>query len=348
MNFDIVFYDNTILSTWRSCLLKGYYRHHLHLTQDAKSRSAALDFGSAIHTALDHLYTHKDIEATQQHFITTYQPMLEALEQYDPRGLKKHSLGAGCTMLKSYWDYWYDSIMQMELLACEQHFQFDLGMNDDPSSCPKCQGSGHTLQFDSCPTCGGSGYVLGPFYCGKVDKVFRDTVSGQVVGMDHKTTSLLTGATISAFKISQQFRGYIYWLKVVSQWAEECGEYFYIDLLLKTKTIYNQDMDVLREFSNAPFYRDTVLAQPTFLTEWLDDTKKQITTIQHNIDEVRKGVNCHFVLPPQNSNACNDFNRLCQFYDLCSSPREYRATQAKQLYDIHQWNPLETSEEAGV
>ena len=181
----------------------------------------------------------------------------------------------------------------------------------------------------NCIYCKGTGDYNGPFYCGVVDKVFRDHRSGQIVGMDHKTTSMLTGALINAFKISQQFRGYVYWLKRHSKWAEECGEYFYFDMLLKKRTKYNPD--------NAPFYRDTVLAQDPFLDEWWDDMTRHVKEVR-NMRTLYEGAH---ITPRQNGDNCNSYNRLCNFYDLCSLPREMRDTVAEDLYDIDAWDPLE-------
>lgn len=348
MIYDLIKYDNTKLSTWRTCPLKGYYRHHLNLVPDAANHSAALDYGFAIHNALDVLYTTHDLEAAQKNFISTYVPLLEMLEACDPLGAQRHQLDMGTLMLRDYWNYWETHITDMELIAYEQFFSFDLKLNKTQSSCPDCEGKGHVPSTDpnlppeNCRMCNGEGLIFGPMYCGKVDKIFRDKHSGLIVGMDHKTTSLLNSAIISAFKISQQFRGYVYWLKRHSQWQNDCGEYFYYDILLKKKSSkFNDD--------NLPFYRDTCLAQSSFLDEWIDDVRKQVTIIQRYIDAskswaIQQPENAHTFLPPQNSNACADFNRICSYFDLCSSPREYRETQATQQYDVQEWNPLSIDE----
>ena len=330
MTYDLVKYDNTKLSTWRECPLKGYNRHHLNLVQDASGKSAALEYGSVWHLCMDDLYTHQDIMKTVLLWAELYYPIYEQLEQTDPTNAAKHTVSMGGNALKAYWEYWQKDIEEMELLAVEQYFSIDLAMNTELSDCPDCGGDGGN-EVIVCRMCGGSGSIYGPMYCGKVDKIFRDKISGLVVGMDHKTTSYLSGATISAFKISQQFRGYVFWLKRHSQWKDECAEYFYYDLVLKTKTKYNPD--------GVPFFRDSTLAQPPFLDEWYDDCVTQIQDIQRQIHHARDG-DGFTSLPRQNSGACQNFNRICSYYDLCSSPRETRATLSEQLYDMKEWNPL--------
>ena len=50
-------------------------------------------------------------------------------------------------------------------------------------------------------------------------------------------------------------------------------------------------------------------------------------------------------LPRQDSDACQKFNRLCNFFDLCSQPRETRETLAEQLFEIEVWDPLNRDDE---
>lgn len=341
MQYDLIKYDNTKLSTWRSCDLMGYLRHHLNLVQDASGKSAALEYGGVWHLCMDDLYTHKDLMKTVLLWSELYYPIFEQLEQTDPVNAAKHSVEMGATALKAYWEYWQDDIESMELLAVEQFFAMDLELNESSSTCPDCNGEGNywnrkTQDQDDCRMCNGKGWIIGPMYCGKVDKVFRDKHSGLVVGMDHKTTSFLSSATIAAFKVSQQFRGYVYWLKHHSPWKDECAEYFYYDLVLKTKTKYNPD--------GVPFFRDSTLAQESFLQEWLSDTIKHVKHVQQSIN-IARATQHYADLPRQNSNSCNNFNRICSYYDLCSSPREQRATLIDQLYEIKEWNPLSEDEE---
>jgi hypothetical protein len=330
---DVEKYDNHQLQTARACPLKWHFRHNLGLVQGGGSYlNPALEYGVYMHKALDYLWEHKEILGALDIWTKEYTPVLAQYDPMDPT-VDKHSLQVGGDMLTSYWSYWKESIEAMELLACEQYFAIDLEMNEERSECPDCQNlvdmPDVKVQNPDCVYCHGTGYYYGPFYCGVVDKVFIDHRSGQVVGMDHKTTSMLTGALISAFKISQQFRGYVFFLKRHSKWADRCGEYFYFDMLLKKRTKYNAD--------NMPFYRDTVLAQDPFLDEWEDDMRRHVREVQR----MREEYNNQHLTPRQNGDNCNSFNRLCQYYDLCSLPREMRDTTLEQLYDIDHWDPLE-------
>ena len=321
-------YDNHKLQTWRLCPLKGFWRHERHLVQSAQEKSAALEYGIHLHKALDTLYTDKDQESAADLWLESYTPVFEELELYDPTA-EKHTPEMGASQIKDYWNYWEESIHSMEVLGIEQYFALDLGL-DDERQCP-------IPHLDRrCVVCSGTGVVRGPIYCGVVDKVFKDKRSGQVVGMDHKTTSMLTSALINSYKISHEFRGYVYWLKRQSQWKEECGEYFYFDLLLKTRS--------LKYAEGAKFYRDTTLCQEPFLDEWWDDMIHHVKEIRIMRKDAEEGIR----YPRQDSDACQKFGRLCAYYDLCSQPREMRDTLAEQLYDIDQWDPLKRDEEVVV
>lgn len=332
-------YDNHRLSYFRLCPLKWWWRHEEHYIQTGDRKAPALEYGTYIHKALDVLYDTKDLAAAKLDWLNQYGPVFEELDPTEPQ-TEKHNVDVGWTMLDGYWEYWHESIEAMELLGVEQYFAMDMEM-DEEDECPVCDGTGwveekltRTSTYDKCVYCSGKGSYRGPIYCGCVDKVFKDTRSGQIVGMDHKTTSMLTGALINSFKISPQFRGYIYWLTRKSEWAETCGEYFYFDLLLKTKTSkYNDD--------NMPFYRDTVLAQDEFLDEWWDDTRTQIAEARAMRTWAR---NCNR-LPRQNGDACNNWNRICTYYDLCSMPRPTRPTLAADLYEVNEWDPLHRDDE---
>lgn len=335
-------YDNHQLQNWRICPLKGYYRHEQHLIVEG-GKVPALEYGIAAHKGLDELYRTHELEKAQLAFLDYYESVFETFDPNAP-DTEKHDPTIGMMMLRDYWNYWEKSIIAMELLAVEQYFVIDVGL-DEEQECPYCTKS-KADDTVPCIYCNDTKHVRGPLYCGVVDKVFLDSRSKFVVGMDHKTTSMLTGALINAYKISQQFRGYVYWLKRHSQWKDQCGEYFCIDLLLKTKkTKYNPD--------DVPFYRDTVLAQPEFLNEWWDDMVDHIKEIRKSRTKATVGelavINGEFGvlrnLPRQNSDSCNKFNRVCQYYDLCSQPRSTRDTLAEDLYELDTWDPLNRDDE---
>lgn len=318
-------FDNHKLSTWRSCPLKGYYRHKKGFVIPSSHPVPALVYGDHVHKALDLMYQTKDVVQVIDFWMSTYSKATDDFDMADTTA-DKHSAEVGLNMLTRYWNYWQESIKMMDLLACEQYFVLDLEL-DSVKTCSNC--SDDHLK---CIYCKGTRLVRGPFYCGRIDKVFIDKRTGQCVGMDHKTTSFLSGATINAFKISQQFRGYVYFLMHHSEWKDIAAEYFYFDLILKTKTRYNAD--------GQPFYRDTVLTQPEFLEEWLADTKAHVQEIRAMATKINEH-DGSLVLPRQNSDACNSFGRLCTFYDLCSHPKSMRETLAEDIYEIDFWHPLE-------
>ena len=334
-------YDNHKLQTWPLCDLKGYWRHEKNYVQDAGASAPALEYGVYAHKALDTLYTTHDYKKANLVWLEEYTPIFEEFEHTDATAAK-HTPEIGMQMIKEYWEQWESSIIAMEVLAIEKYFAMDIGL-DPEHDCEDCAGTGKIQLppddpefdepvFESCVICSGTGRLRGPIYCGVVDKIFKDKRSGLVVGMDHKTASMLSNALINSFKISQQFRGYMYYLKRKSEWAADAGEYFYFDMLLKTKTKYND---------NKKFYRDTTLAQASYLDEWWDDMVDHVKEIRRKTAEANGGGR----LPRQDSDACQKFNRLCNFFDLCSQPRETRETLAEQLFEIEGWDPLNRDDE---
>lgn len=283
-------YDNHTLSVWRQCPRKGFLRHTLGLVPSGQGKPAALEFGIWAHKALDAMYEHKSLEAAI-HASTPYVDIFNDFPYEETRRTPERMF----EMLAGYWEHWKSKIEPLEVIAIEQFFDVEI---DD-----------------------------GVRYCGLIDKIFLDTTTDSIVGMDHKTTSMLNEAYISALRISQQFRGYFWWLRNHSEWKDRVGNYFYADFLLTSKTSKYG-------VGGMPYYRETLLADDSMLEEWRVGTVDQIKRLKGYIEEFDSE---H--LPPQNTDACHSFNSLCPFYDVCSAPPEVRVTYLDSMFDTDFWDP---------
>jgi hypothetical protein len=292
--------DNHTLSNYRACFRKGWYRDQMKLEREGGMGAPALEFGIAWHGAMDELYKSKNVILAGEVFKATYNPFWDAYpDEFKKR--EKRTPDLGLSMLLNYWLHWEAQVMKYEVLAIEQYFKFPLSPDHS--------------------------------YCGLVDKVLLDTDTGLVVGMDHKTTSRLSSAYIGQMRISQQFRGYIYYLRHHSEFKDRMSNYFYADFALTTKTSSHGA-------DNAPFYRETVLCDDDMLDEWHANTLTQIEMIQDRVDATA-GDPEGFNSIPQNTDACSNYASLCQYYDICSAPVALRLNTIDHAYGEHTWNPAD-------
>lgn len=177
------FFDNTILSCYKECPRKFYLRHRLSLA--SRSRSAALDFGLAWHTALETLWVSRSTGEAMNSFLKTWteecsRPWPEPLGF---EGDKKRNPQRASAMIEAYAAERQHLMDTYELLGNEQAFAVPLGD--------------------------------GMFYIGRLDKVLR-APSGAVTVLEHKTTtsySIQQGfqpSFVEQWSPNSQIDGYLY------------------------------------------------------------------------------------------------------------------------------------------
>lgn len=199
----LIVVDNTALETFRTCPMKYSLRIHQGLVVGknplggAPPRSAALEFGGAIHKALDTLYLEESLEAAISVFYKQYTP---------PPQEKKRTLARGEAVLREYFDKWVDKISTYKAVMCELAFQHELGLAQTQKS--------------------GEWKVI---YGGLVDKIVR-LPNGELWCIDHKTSTLQTEAIALSYEMSNQFQGYLWGAVAGTQLSKVNG--LYVDLLL--------------------------------------------------------------------------------------------------------------------
>lgn len=298
-------FDNTVLKDFRACAMRGFLRYQRHLVPASyvgHPKPIALVFGTWIHSALAVYYRTKDLTQAQNIIIDGFGPMYEEAGYDD----KTRTPDRALDMILAYAKHWATATMEMELVCSELFFEFPLFI--------------HTLP---------DGTQEQIYYCGKIDEVLRH--KGKIVGMDHKTTWSLSSAFIESMRISQQFLGYVMWLKRHSGWSEDWSGYFYPDFLLTAKSSSRGD-------GGMPFYRETLLCDDEMLDDWLVDAVSQVKLYKEYEDGTR--------MPVKNTDACNDYNRLCMYFYGCSAVPEMRESHWQTAFIEEPWEPGRLDEDA--
>ena len=95
-NPNAIYIDNTMASSFNSCPRKFYWRHVLHLVNKGGT-PAALEYGKAIHFALETLYKGGTLEDTLHAFLKDFNP---------DDGDAKRNVENGLITLEGYYNKW--------------------------------------------------------------------------------------------------------------------------------------------------------------------------------------------------------------------------------------------------
>jgi len=161
--------------------------------------SAPLLYGSAMHTALDHLYGEQSTKEAGKAFLEAFQPPPDDPKRTPLRGIQ---------MLTEYWEEWESIVDNYSNIICETSFRAPLGEVKHPIT----------------------GEIWDVIYSGLIDKIVTGP-DGNVFCIDHKTSTLQTAALAQSYNMSNQFQGYMYG----ARHAPGLGfpvDYLIIDLLL--------------------------------------------------------------------------------------------------------------------
>lgn len=307
-------YDNTRLSDFKRCPRYFYYRHEQGWLKDTTELS--LIFGSSWHRAMDQIWPlileGEDKEeiiaagniAFLNEWISNGLPAeldYEAEKEWSPR-----TPGIAFEMIVGYTTQRYRQIREdFELLHIEKPFAVPLDPND--------------------PTL---------FYIGKMDKVVRRR--GRPGTIEHKTTTAYSKSSkfrstfVDSFSPNSQVDGYAYALHMLFP-GEKVGG-VWVDAALVHKT------------ENDAFMFIPVERQIQQLDGWLWETRSWIDQIEGN-----RIMAAEFVEPgdpymaafPKNTNSCFDFNRSCQYLDLCKAWPNPIGKPLPPGYTAKKWDPLE-------
>lgn len=311
----IELYDNTRVSSHRSCNRQFYWRHVRHVVGD--TIEPPLVFGACWHAAMDVVWpavkqfknlTDEEIrDLGYQAFLDEWSSKYNLPHPDDmDEGLRARfsfrTPNTAFFMLEHYVKRRRQFIEGVEILNIEKPFAVPIDENDP-----------NTL------------------YVGRRDK---DIVwEGRVWAVEHKTTSWgskngISPNVLGSYSPNSQVDGYIHSLKMeYGRRAKGC----LVDVALVKQGAYDQ-------FNFVPV--DRVTAN---LDAWLWELRKQIELIRLNKRDLERALDMTYMAAfEKNTNSCIQFMRPCPYLDLCKAiPNPERMPQTPQGYVEQKWSPFD-------
>lgn len=346
------FVDNSLLELLTTCpRALQYNRLNLRI---ASGEKAALNFGTAIHLALEYRY--------------------QVCQNAIPDMIAEEETA---TILSDYFndhpapiDDWRNVNWALSLLKRYNKKysveEFQLLRYDTPIKCVHCEGRGYedaiVLKHDhteideiasQCLWCHGSGklstmvelpfaiplYKFGDIqiiYTGRID--LPVILNGNLFVMDHKTTGMMGKEFFDDQRMSAQQRGYCFaWNKL---FPEKPPFGYIINAIrskeppiwvLEGKSSNRSRPQTVESWFDESLQRERFYLRPGDLSEWETNTIALIDELFWNYSR------SYF---PMKTRWCAKFGR-CQYYDVCSLPADDRqATLASGFFTDNKWSPL--------
>jgi hypothetical protein len=321
-----LFIDNSFLETWVDCPRKAEYQGVLR--RSTGQTQAALNFGSAIHLALDYRYA-KFGDLTPERFALCEAGQRKLLEEHfttnpGPEGDHRDLNWA------------YELVQQYNLRYGYEPFNVLMKegkpMVEIPFAVP-------FMAFD--PETGDTQRILADYdteklvdsklipiiYSGKIDAaVLYD--AHEVFVMDHKTGSNLGDAFWVKHRMNPQFYGYCW------AWRALTGVMptgFMVNAISTSSKPFTKPKTSWEEWWSKKFQRNREVIDSSHLDEWEENT---FHLIKQFLTQWREG------FFPQHRSHCAQFGQ-CLFYDVCFSLRSSREELifGSGFVDYH-WTPL--------
>lgn len=321
MQADDQFYDNTRVSGYESCERKYFFRHEMHLAPEGTAPE--LVFGLAWHNSSDVIWRYANkfdadklakmaYVAWEQRWIDEGMPSHEDITPDVADWLKMRSPTTASLMIPEYIEARLDRIQnEFEVLGIEQPFAVPLDPNDP-----------HL------------------WYCGRLDKVYRDKLRGGIYVVDHKTTSqylkdgYFRSSWVESFSPDAQMDGYAYAAKMM--YGEEFKGII-VDGALVHKTVHEG-------FCWIPVSRGV-----DKLDEWLWRTLRRVKEIRRDKKRLRdvapqdEYLNCF----PKKTGNCFSYNKPCAYIDFCKGVAnpvaELEEYGVPAGFEIDEWKPFEVN-----
>ena len=310
------FYDNTRISSHRTCNCMYYWRHKRHLTGSGKA--PPLIFGACWHAAMDvvwkgikeapHLSNAELTEVSYEGFKDEWSkfdlPPVDGWDEDMIKAFRARTPDTAFFMLNNYIEKRRSFIESIELLAIEKPFAVPL-FPDDPET----------------------------FYVGRRDKDIK--WNGRVWAVEHKTTSWGTAKSgfnatyIETFSPNSQIDGYMHSLKME---YGEIAKGILCDLALVTPNNHEHFMFLPIERSIAS------------LDAWLWKTRKEIQLIDINEEALAKvDPNASYMDAfAQNDTSCIQFMKPCMYMDLCKTiPNPQARPEVPLGFVERKWEPFD-------
>lgn len=301
-------FDNTRISTYKSCPRKYLLRHVLHWTPDYGDKKApALVFGSAWHEGMDAIWGSQGhpsdvkvalaVEAFLQSWENDEYPRQPTLEE--SQELKARTPGIAHEMFHNYVVQRSKMLEECTVLGIEQ-----------PVAMP----------FPD---------LKDTWYIGKLDKVFE--WNGVHVG-EHKTTT--------AYAIKGQFQPD--WTDSWSSASQVKGYQMVGTLYYPTLQDVWVDGALVHLKVHDAFKFIPVAHSLPLLEEWITDTRKWIWEIQVETEEYLNEGNLSKGTFRRNEDNCFEKYGRCPFLNICSTCADpTRLKQVPMGYKVEKWEPFD-------
>lgn len=304
MNAENLYFDNTMISSYRECGRKFFFRHYRDWTFDGQT-PIELVFGLAWHEALAAFWGGDSVAGSHGRFVKTwiengypeptaanYQKIVERDERRTP--------WVALEMLNNYAKARGKFISECTSIEIERPFAVPLDI----------EWHGRKV-----------------FYIGRLDKSVEHKFEGRLI-IEHKTTGWYAkeggfrSDYIESFSPNSQVDGYIfagnslYPTGVAGVW---------VDAALVHKTVHDK-------FRFIPCQRHFAM-----LDDWLDDTRMWVNRILADRDAIEQ----HQPAFPKNTSNCMMYMRACAYKDLCRFQAKPKDISTPVGYKVEPWHPFE-------
>lgn len=304
---DNLYFDNTMVSAYRECPRKFFFRHNNFWTGDGGT-AIELVFGLAWHGAMDCIWGGKGVDAAAKRFIEIWRENglpdpttanYQIISQIDDRRTPWIAL----EMLEEYAKQRATFIGDCSSITMERPFAIPLGIEH----------RGRKV-----------------FYIGRLDKIVSHRQQGRLV-IEHKTTAWYAkeggfrSDYIESWSPNSQIDGYIF---AGNSLYEGGVKAVWVDAALAHKTVHNK-------FKFIPCDR-----QFAMMDDWLNDTRMWIQRILDDTDRHNEQQRSF----PKNTSNCYMYMRPCTFKPVCkfvANPQLIDYTTPPHGYKIEKWEPFE-------
>jgi len=314
------YYDNTRLKDAKTCLRYFYFRHKRHWRREGIA--APLVFGASWHSAMDVVWANaKDegltdidlAEMAMKEFAAKWkEDGMPPWSEWNPDLDQKYSPrtpGIAMEMITNYIRLRRNFIRRVKVLAIEKPFAVPL-YADNPDIA----------------------------YVGRRDKDVEE--DGRVYAIEHKTTSLYRKATnfastfIESFSPNSQIDGYTH-----------AGHMEYGDKMAGVRV----DAALVHKLVHDAFKVIPVSRGVNQLEAWLYEARFWIRILQAEEEALSEHETNRLVqyLPayPKNTESCIQYNRLCQYNDICKGwPDPSTHVDPPEGFIVEKWEPFKELE----
>lgn len=292
------------------------------------SESAALNFGSAIHLALEHRYRNYLAQPVGDQFYNEIADLFNSFfESHPPQQEDYRNMNWAMEVVKRYMNRY--STEQFSLLVDKDNkpiveLAFALPLF---SYFPKTDSAVYKQTNGNC---------VPVFYTGKIDLPIE--LDNQIFVCDHKTTSILGDGFWSAMKRSSQFRGYAWAMQELT--GKKVSGFMVNAIRVKQPPEWvTNPMVKARGKVQTPeawwqesLQRERYHLNPGELDEWKANT---IANVEEMFWHYERG---YF---PMRTTYCVSKYGRCPYFDVCSlQPHDRGAYLSSGLFQENSWSPL--------